>query len=196
MANPLEIRCAVCKRVTLARAEPVYEEFRKVADAFVCTACGHRYASREATPFVAAEGRPRVFSEADKPAAAKVFKAGERRHTCGWCRHFIVNPFSQRCGLRNREVEATDECLRFTLRPETAAEAAAKPPAATDAASRFDALFGGAPAAGAAADGKTERKTEQKTEERKTEERKNEEPAPKAARSAASPAAKPARRKK
>ena len=147
MANPLEIRCAACKRVTLARAEPVYEDFKKVAEAFVCTACGYRYPSREKTPFVEAAGRPRVFSDADKPAAVKVFQAGERRRTCGWCRHFIVNPFLQRCGLNNREIEATDVCARFSFRPEKATDAAAAPPASA-AAKRFDALFGpGIPAA-------------------------------------------------
>ena len=165
-----------CKSVTLARAEPVYEDFKKVSESFVCTSCGHRYPSADKTPFLAADSRPRVFSEADKPSSVRVFQPGERRRTCGWCRHFIVNPFHQRCGLRNREVEATDECLRFTPRPEKPAEAGAKPPAATDAASRFDALFG-APAG----DGTEERKTEErKTEGTKSEARK--EPAAKPAR--------------
>lgn len=145
MASSLEIKCKACGRLTLARAEGVYEDFKKVAEAFVCTACGHRYPSRDKTPFVDADGRPRVFSDADKPSAVKVFKSEERRRSCAWCRHFIVNPFYQRCGLSNREVEATDVCARFSARPDTAAAASATAsttaPAASGAASRFDALF-------------------------------------------------------
>jgi len=135
----MEIRCTACRHLTLARAEPVYEDFKKVAETFVCTACGYRYSSREKTPFVDAEGRPRVFSDADKPAAVKVFKSDERRRSCAWCRFFIVNPFSQRCGLNNRLVEATDVCARFAAKPDQPVEAAER--GAGDAGSRFDALF-------------------------------------------------------
>jgi hypothetical protein len=145
----MEIRCTACRHLTLARAEPVYEDFKKVAETFVCTACGYRYPSREKTPFVDANGRPRVFSDADKPAAVKVFQADERRRSCTWCRFFIVNPFSQRCGLNNREVEATDVCARFAAKPDEPADSGQRSTSA--AGSRFDALFQqGAPAPAAA----------------------------------------------
>ena len=120
--------------------EPVYEDFKKVAESFVCSACGYRYPSREKTPFLDAGGRPQVFSEADKPQAAKVFHSDERRRSCAWCRNFIINPFYQRCGLNNRTVEATDICARFAAKADQPAETA--PSAASSAASsRFDALF-------------------------------------------------------
>jgi len=135
----MEIRCTACRHLTLARAEPVYEDFKKVAETFVCSGCGYRYPSREKTPFVDADGRPRVFSDADKPEAVKVFKSDERRRSCAWCRYFIVNPFSQRCGLSNREVEATDVCARFLAKPDQPAGTAARSTGA--AGSRFDALF-------------------------------------------------------
>ena len=144
----MEIRCTACKRVALARAEPVYEGFRKTGESCVCTACGHRYSSREETPFVEADSRPKVFTAGDKPAAVKVFRASERRRSCAWCRHFIVNPFSQRCGASNREVEATDLCARFAARPEAEAtddEAASAP---SDVEDRLDALFKKKPAVG------------------------------------------------
>ena len=139
MAASMEIRCKACNRLTLVRAEPVYEDFKKVSESFVCTACGHRYPSREKTPFVDPDGRPRVFSEADRPEVVKVFKSDERRRSCAWCRLFIVNPFSQRCGLNNREVQATDVCARFTPKPEPSTDAGKS--SATSASSRFDALF-------------------------------------------------------
>jgi hypothetical protein len=136
MAASMEIQCTACARVALVRVEPVYDGFRKTGEAFVCTACGHRYATRENTPFLAADRRPRVFTDQDKPAPTRVFRDDERRKCCGWCLHFVVNPFNQRCGLTNREMQATDLCARFEARP---AEEAPAPPAKP--LSPLDALF-------------------------------------------------------
>ena len=109
----LEIQCAACGVTTLVRAEPVYDGFKKTGEAFICTACGQRYASAEETPFVHTLSRPKVFTEADKPRAFSVFSEDERQRSCGWCTHFVVNAFSQRCGLSNKETQATDLCVRF-----------------------------------------------------------------------------------
>lgn len=109
----MEINCTSCGERTLVRAEPVYDGFKKTGECFVCTACGKRYASADDTPFARDDKRPRVFTEADKPQALSVFRDDERQRSCGWCRHFVVNPFSQRCGLTNKETQATDLCVRF-----------------------------------------------------------------------------------
>ncbi|MDD5704969.1 MAG: hypothetical protein PHR35_03530 [Kiritimatiellae bacterium] len=122
MARPLEICCTACGRNALARAEPLYEGFQKRGEAFVCTACGHRYPSREATPFADRAVAPRVFTDADPPETVRVFKESERRRCCAWCAHFVVNPFGQRCGLTNRETEATGLCDRFESRAEPAVQ--------------------------------------------------------------------------
>ncbi len=139
MAASLEIRCTQCGQVALARSEPVYDGLRKSGELFVCTACGHRYPNRDATPFVAAAERPRVFTEADKEDAPRVFDAAERRRSCGWCRHFVINPFAQRCGLANRPTDATDLCARFAARDEINAE---KSPPPVKPVSALDRLFG------------------------------------------------------
>ncbi|HRR34637.1 MAG TPA: hypothetical protein P5026_11090 [Kiritimatiellia bacterium] len=112
----MEIQCEGCRTITLARKEPVYDGFKKVGEAYVCTGCGARYASAEEAPFVHSPRRPRVFTEADKSQAPSIFADDERQHSCGWCRHFVVNPFSQRCGLTNTETQATDLCVRFEKR--------------------------------------------------------------------------------
>ena len=109
----MEIHCTVCHAVTLVRAEPVYDGFKKTGEAYICTACGARYASAEETPFAHTASRPRVFTEADKPRMPSVFSDDERQRSCAWCKHFVVNPFSQRCGLSNKETLATDLCVRF-----------------------------------------------------------------------------------
>ncbi len=109
----MEICCSFCHAVTLVRAEPVYDGFKKIGDAYLCTSCGARYASAEETPFAHAASGPRVFTEDDKPSRPSVFSEDERQRCCAWCEHFVVNPFSQRCGLTNKETQATDLCVRF-----------------------------------------------------------------------------------
>lgn len=132
----LEILCKACKQTALARREPVYDGFRKIGEAFVCTACGHRYDSFDATPFVDNKSGIEVFSDEDKPDMVQVFGEHERRRSCGWCAHFIMNPFYQRCGLDNREKEATDLCDRFEPKKE------AEPEKPAPDKSAFDQLFG------------------------------------------------------
>ncbi len=119
-----EIDCTSCRSRTLVRAEPLYDGFRKTGEAYVCTACGARYASASETPFARSSARPRVFTEHDLPERIAVFGEDERRHCCGWCAHFVVNPFSQRCGLTNRETQATDLCVRFARKPDPSSGAA------------------------------------------------------------------------
>lgn len=124
----LEIACRACGQKALARPEPIYDGFRKTGERFICTACGHRYASREDTPFLEAGERPALFTDADHEAAPRVFDGSERRHCCAYCAHRVVNPFGQRCGLSNREIESTDLCARFERRAESADAEADEPP--------------------------------------------------------------------
>jgi len=46
-----------------------------------------------------------------------VFGDDEYGRTCRHCRHYIVNPFTQRCDLHKKEVEATDFCPDFDRKP-------------------------------------------------------------------------------
>jgi DNA-directed RNA polymerase subunit RPC12/RpoP len=136
----LEIACRACGQRALARAEAVYDGFRKTGECFVCTACGHRYASREATPFLEAAQGPALFTDADRETAPRLFRESERRRCCAYCAHRVVNPFGQRCGLDNREIESTDLCGRFERRTVTAdADGPAPPDQPADPLSR---LFG------------------------------------------------------
>ena len=114
-----EIHCTACGETALARKEPVYDGFKKTGEMFICTACGARFASAEETPFAQRDTRPNVFSEADKPTPLSIFSDDERQRSCGWCQHFVVNPFTQRCGLSNTETQATDLCVRFMKKEES-----------------------------------------------------------------------------
>jgi len=109
----MEIHCSGCGEVALVRVEPVYEGFKRVGEVYVCTSCGKPYATADEVPFVGAPKKPQVFSDADKDAAPSVFSDDERQRCCIWCRHMVLNPFDQRCGVTNRFTDATDICGHF-----------------------------------------------------------------------------------
>jgi len=112
MSPGIEIVCSACGEEALLRREPVYEGFRKTGEKRICSACGHVFASEDDVPYKEARA-PSVFSDDDRPAAVAVFDADERRRVCRYCVHYVVNPFTQRCGLHDRLVEATDTCDDF-----------------------------------------------------------------------------------
>ena len=109
----MEIKCEACGTTAVVKPEAVYEEFKKTGTHYICTACGKVYPSEEETPFVKASGKPSVFTDDDKPERLSIFSDDERQKCCGWCQHFVINPFTQRCGLTNTPTEATDLCVRF-----------------------------------------------------------------------------------
>jgi len=116
-ARPIEIICPACGKDTLLKREKVYEGFRRAGEKLSCAACGHAFPDEAAVPFKIKKTRP-GFGRQDLPPPPKVF--GEREvleavgRLCRHCAHYVVNPFLQRCGRSNREVEATDTCNRFT----------------------------------------------------------------------------------
>ena len=114
--STLEIHCPGCGRETLLLRQPKYEGFTRVGESLSCASCGHPFASEEEVPFKQ-KAAPRVFSEADKPRALKVFSEGENARLCRYCVNYVVNPFMQWCGHHRREVEATDTCSAFAPKP-------------------------------------------------------------------------------
>lgn len=114
-ANSLEIVCTACGEDALVKKEPVYDGFTKVGEQFVCVSCGHVYATEDDVPFKVAE-KLSVFDADDKPLEIRVFQDEEMHKNCRYCKYYIMNPFSQRCGLHNKPVAATDFCEEFELK--------------------------------------------------------------------------------
>ena len=108
----VEIVCTACGADTLVRREPKYDGFKKVGEILTCTACGHEFASEEDVPFKQ-KRKAEVFSEADRSRKIEVFSEDDKGRTCRLCGHYVVNPFTQRCGLNHRIVQATDSCVKF-----------------------------------------------------------------------------------
>ena len=113
----IEIICPACGKDTLLKREIVYEGFKRTGEKLSCAACGHVFANETAVPFKIKEIVP-GFGRQDLPPPPKVFGEQEVLETvgrlCRHCAHYVVNPFLQRCGRSNREVEATDTCDQFT----------------------------------------------------------------------------------
>jgi len=125
-SKSVEIRCPSCGQDCLLLRAPLYEGLRRVGEKLSCASCGHLFEDEAAVPFK--ERRAvRVFTEADKPEAVRVFE-GEQPAFCRHCRHYVVNPFTQWCGAHRREVEATETCPSFEpCPPEEAASEAPGP---------------------------------------------------------------------
>jgi hypothetical protein len=111
----LEILCSACGAETLARREAVYEGFAKKGERFVCISCGHVYGAESELP-LRHRGAPAVFGPEDAPRKPDLFRGEEPPRTCRRCAHYLVNPFTQRCGRHLREVQATDSCAEFAAR--------------------------------------------------------------------------------
>ena len=81
-----------------------------------CAACGHVYDETDVPLVDEHVGTRKVFTEEDKSDRVEVFRDAEKNATCRHCEHYLINPFTQRCGLHFHTVEATDSCDDFTLR--------------------------------------------------------------------------------
>ena len=108
----LEIICTACGAEVFVRRQPLYEGFVKVGVNFVCVSCGHVYKSEDEVPFKEIK-RPDIFNADDAVKKIEVFKDDENERSCRYCKHYVVNPFTQRCGLHLKVVEATDICDNF-----------------------------------------------------------------------------------
>lgn|GEM_PF-260963 len=113
--KPLEIICSACGADTLLRRESEYEGFVRKGEKLICASCGHRYASEAEVPFKQKKAIS-IFTEADKFKKVEIFKSEEAGKNCRHCEHYVVNPFTQRCGLHNRVVQATDICGDFEVK--------------------------------------------------------------------------------
>lgn len=112
--SAVEIICRNCGADTLLNREAVYDGFAKTGEKLACSSCGYEYASEEEVPFKAKKADPEIFTEADRSAKVEVFYEGENKRLCRHCANYIVNPFTQFCAIRKKEVQSTDTCGRFS----------------------------------------------------------------------------------
>lgn len=110
-AEPGKTLCPSCGEESFLKRVPRYDGFKKIGESLKCSSCGHEFASESEAP--KPKARPSIFDESDAPSAVRVFNDEEKGRFCSYCRHFVVNPFTQRCGRTQKTVEATDTCGDF-----------------------------------------------------------------------------------
>lgn len=115
-SGPVEIVCPQCGEDAILIREAVYEGFKKVGELRKCSNCGYGYGDEEEPEFKERKP-PDVFDESDRPEVLELFDQSEYGILCRYCRHYVVNPFTQWCGLHRREVAATDTCDDFEKKP-------------------------------------------------------------------------------
>ena len=115
-SKPVEIFCSACGADTLLVRKPDYDGFTRIGDLLTCATCGHVYASEGEVPFKKRVTMA-VFTEADRVATPEIFHEDEKGRICRHCVNYLINPFTQWCSLHKKEVEATDSCNRFALKP-------------------------------------------------------------------------------
>ena len=115
---PQRFVCDACGETTFLKRVPVYDGFKKTGETCRCAACGAAVESEAAIP--ALSPRPSVFTDEDRSPQLEVFADDENRRLCRYCDYYVVNPFTQRCDLRQQTVEATDTCDSFRARPAAA----------------------------------------------------------------------------
>jgi len=98
-----KIFCPACRQESAVKVVKKYEGFTLVSEIETCAFCGYEFIEEE--PEVIKERPPGWVNDE------------ELKKLCHRCRHYVINPFVQKCVLHNREVEATGTCRDFSLPP-------------------------------------------------------------------------------
>ncbi len=105
--------CDHCHKETLFVEEAVYEGFKKVGENLKCCVCGN-FSSKESVSESKVDPLAALFGEEAAEEKIHLFDVEpETSNLCRKCAHYVIHPFTQRCGIHDREVSATDSCDQF-----------------------------------------------------------------------------------
>lgn len=115
------IYCPVCKEETLMVTDALYDGFKKTGERTRCAQCGHEFTSDPKTkskPNLSAKSKgdplAALFGDTHEEESLELFDVeAETGRLCRRCTHYVLHPYTQRCGLHDREVSATDTCGQF-----------------------------------------------------------------------------------
>lgn len=93
--------------------EAVYQGFKKTGETLRCSLCG-KVSAATASMEAKADPLAALFGEDAQPEALSLFDVeAETAKLCRKCSYYVIHPFTQRCGLHDKEVSATDSCPDF-----------------------------------------------------------------------------------
>ena len=102
--DPRFFVCPSCKERTFIKTEKKYDGFKVIGKKKVCAFCGYEFKSDEEINYI--KNKP-LFNDAD-----------EIKNFCRDCQYYVVNPWIQKCTLKNEEVTALDGCSEYIERKE------------------------------------------------------------------------------
>ena len=98
-----KIFCPSCRQESAVKVVKKYDGFTLIGEMDTCAFCGYEFGEEE--PEIIKERPPGWVNDKDL------------KKLCHRCRHYVINPFIQKCVLHDREVEATGTCRDFSLPP-------------------------------------------------------------------------------
>lgn len=113
-----ELLCVSCGQEAWLLRTPRYDGFNRVGDELSCSACGYVYEEEDELCLAGQGEAEHIFSAEDREEVPTLFDDEERRMLCRYCRHYVVNPFTQWCARHRKETEATDTCAEHEPVPD------------------------------------------------------------------------------
>ncbi|WFB34949.1 hypothetical protein P3T73_12345 [Kiritimatiellota bacterium B12222] len=121
-------KCEHCGEETLMLSEAIYDGFKKVGETQRCSACGKSSASQSLRSAPKKDPLAALFGEDAVPENVTIFDVEEETACmCRKCMHYVLHPFTQRCGLHDREVQAIDSCDDFVAKAQASSPHSSSP---------------------------------------------------------------------
>ena len=98
------ILCPECSQESVLKVVKKFDGFMVIGESRVCALCGHEFPDGE-IPFLERE-RSDFFDDVGKG------------NVCRNCVSFAVNPWVQKCVIKDEEVDALDTCDKFEKKKE------------------------------------------------------------------------------
>ncbi|MBI1870089.1 MAG: hypothetical protein HYS07_02730 [Chlamydiae bacterium] len=99
------IKCPGCGQKTPLKIEKIFDDhFNLTGEKKSCSFCHFEFQ----------EGELPVI----QPKTQKIFDTNAERHICKNCKNYVVNPWTQKCAIWNKDVTGTDSCEKFEQKKE------------------------------------------------------------------------------
>src|SRR5574341_966135 len=98
--KPHLISCPNCRQNAPLKIEKVFDDsFNLIGEKKFCSFCKYEFGMEE-IPYIQTKSQ-------------KIFDPQAERRICLYCKNYVVNPWTQKCMLWQKEVTATDTCEKF-----------------------------------------------------------------------------------
>ena len=93
------ILCPHCSQEAPVKTKKIYQGLKYIGNQYTCGFCQYEFSENE-IPWA-------------EEKTLNVIDTTDTGHICQYCKHYIINPFTQRCLIHQKDVNATDSCAQF-----------------------------------------------------------------------------------